>query len=132
MTDAEKLSEAKEFTKLYKRMLQQQEDMKVGDDYYLVESEWYLKWRSYVNYDQLEGGDQVNKDTANIPDEHPGPIKNKSLIDTEPHKAFNKLQSHAMFMNVWLKNGLKENLQYIFVDKDTWEFLHSRYKGFKL
>lgn len=46
--------------------LNQNEQLKEGDEWYLVEQKWYHSWRDYIN---------------NLSPTHPGPIDNSPLVN---------------------------------------------------
>ena len=73
-------------------MLAQQPNMKAGDEFFLIESEWYQKWRTYVGYDALEGAETGGRDIEEHA-QHPGKISNTSIINSSAVKGFKQLMS---------------------------------------
>lgn len=44
-----------------------------GQEYFVISAEWLKRWKTYVGYDGMGGG------------EFPGPINNDDIIENESH-----------------------------------------------
>ncbi|XP_062606543.1 ubiquitin carboxyl-terminal hydrolase 15-like [Saccostrea cucullata] len=80
-------------------------ELRRGDYWYLVDAAWFKKWKKYVGFDQW---DLASKGDS---DEYPGPIDNSPLITDDSV----------------LKDHLIDELDYILLPKDAWNFLQQKY-----
>jgi hypothetical protein len=91
-------------------------DIQPNSIWYVVSIEWMKNWKLYVGYDGMQGG------------EFPGPIKNEDIIEYEEHRQYVSDETYQ-YLNINLKDGLREEDHYVIVDEKIWTFLSSRYGG---
>jgi hypothetical protein len=85
-----------------------QKQLKLGDKWYLISSDWYNRWASYVALDQKQ------KPTEIPPDR----ISNKKLFEQDVKSQVKKLK---------LKDSLIEEIDYVIVSYELWNYLVSIY-----
>ena len=90
--------------------------LRVGDKWYLINSDWFTKWLNYLNVpnnDSLQSPSLTNS-SSSCP--APDKINNKSLI------SFNPITSKS-----FLKESLNEELDYHTVCEELWKYLVNIY-----
>ena len=59
--------------------------------------------------------------------EFPGPIDNEDIIEVETHKLI--CDDKRQYLNINLKDNLREEDHYVILNKEIWDFLSSWYGG---
>ena len=90
-------------------------DVQKDDKFYIISAEWLKRWKTYVNYDGMGGGD------------FPGPINNEDIIEEEKNSIICEVDKQ--FLNINLKDGLREEDHFVILNPEIWEFLSKRYGG---
>lgn len=60
----------------------------------------------------------------------PGPISNEDIIEQETHQIV--CDDKNQYLNINLKDNLKEEDHYIILNKEIWDFLSKRYGGWTI
>ncbi|CAH2292010.1 E3 ubiquitin- ligase TRIM39-like [Pelobates cultripes] len=79
--------------------------LKKGDEWYLIDSQWFKQWKKYVGYDSW--------DMCNVGECNPGPVDNSGLFSDAGTPA--------------LKEHLIDELHYVLVPTEAWLKLMSWY-----
>ena len=111
---ARRKEEAGEFQVLLKQSAQ-------SDKYYVIDIEWYLKWKCFVTNDMTEK--YLKKENLpicnakNVGVLPPGPVDNLPLLDKNENGEFS------------LKKGLQKKKDYIIIGELVWDFFALNYNG---
>lgn len=107
--------EAKEVKQLFESYEDVKMKLEKGQEYFVISAEWFKQWKTYVGYEGMGGGD------------FPGPILNEDIIEQETHQIV--CDDKNQYLNINLKDNLKEEDHYIILNKEIWDFLSKRYGG---
>lgn len=103
---------------LIEALVQENQDMFVGDTWYIVEKVWFDKWTEYTGY---EDPNNIFSDNVRAPKEFgipPGPIENHDLIDESYDNVLGV--DGASFKAI---KKLAEGTDYVFVPSEAWLLL---------
>jgi hypothetical protein len=93
-------------------------DVVDGSVWYLIEKEWFNKWKDYVGFD----------DTSDS--RHPGDINNSYLLNSDKSVLWHKSELNFKYwLNANLKDNLKEDIDYVIMNPAIWDYLHQMYGG---
>ena len=84
-------------------------ELEVGDKWYLISSDWFCRWASYVGI-KLNDNDVNHHSTLNAPLPSPGKINNRTLFDETTKQ---------------LKNDIVENVDFQAIPEQLWDYLKS-------
>ncbi|CAD8175352.1 unnamed protein product [Paramecium octaurelia] len=95
-----------------------------NDQFYILSIKWLNQWKKYVSYEEIVADKP--------PSEYFGRIKldkiNTDLQDNVlPTFKYQPISSHPW--NIIIKQGLQENVNYVVIDKNMWEFFTTYYAG---
>ncbi|CAK82480.1 unnamed protein product (macronuclear) [Paramecium tetraurelia] len=121
---ADKLKrQALEFKKLidnFQKRFQQDQN----DQFYIMSLKWLNQWKEQVSYEELLANKNPNKYFGKLNLEH----ININLEDrVEKCFKYHPLKDHPW--NTFMKENLQENVDYIIVDKEIWQFFTTYYHG---
>lgn len=85
-----------------------QKGLVVGDDYYLLNKTWWKQWKMYVGEDSMSMMSYYKNASR------PGPIDNSSLLEED---------------GVTVKRNLREDGDFILMNKKSWDTIHGWYGG---
>ncbi|CAI2373599.1 unnamed protein product [Moneuplotes crassus] len=100
-------------------------EKKQGDIGYILSLNWLDHWKKYAYFNVMGNN--------NIPDfEESRPTQIKDIDNADllipKYQFVNEIDPKSHY-NFVIKEDLRENVDYIVVDKDIWNFFHSRYGG---
>ena len=128
------VNEAKEVYKL----LEEEKESKVSSlttpdkqgYFYMVSSSWFDAFKTKTSFRDLEDGSMI---TANDIDMNVTlPTMNEDLIDREKCREITKVQNlvpEFAWLDIVLKYGLTEDLEYVLVKDKLWKYLKTCYPG---
>lgn len=89
----------------------------------MISCSWFEQWKRYTGFYETPGGGRRTRDDSNTAeDTHPGSITNKDIIESRE-------LVDAASREVHIKDNLKESVDFIIVNPQIWDFLHSIYGG---
>jgi len=118
---------SKEEEKLIIKQLERENSLKLGEEWYIISSEWWESWCEYVDYHskQLQLKELNEKQLSNI-DSSSNLITNKKY---RPRKIDNNKLLDESNHFVVLKENLIEHNDYEIIHKHIWEQLYEWYGG---
>lgn len=90
-------------------------DFKKGDKFYIASAEWFKAWKLYSGFDGMEGG------------QFPGPILNEDIIEKDDKQVI--CDETNQYLNINLKDNLREEDHYLIWSQEIWDFFSKRYGG---
>ena len=108
--------------------IQQSNELNVGTKtlhtIYIVNVDWYKKWKKYVSYDEFKSNSKRATTFGNQL-YNPNTIHNYTLVDEDKHLA--KSNDEIDPSNIKLKSNIKEGTHYIALHENEWKFLKDIY-----
>lgn len=88
-------------------------ELKLGDKWYLINSDWYTRWANFVDVQLNNDNDslKIHKSNSITNFLSPDKINNKTLLDNENH----------------LKQDLTEEVDYYTICEELWNYLVNIY-----
>ncbi|CAD8073602.1 unnamed protein product [Paramecium primaurelia] len=93
-----------------------------NNEYYIMCLKWLNKWKEYVSYEELLANKNPSKYFGKLNMEH----ININLED-KVQKCFKYFPVKDHPWNTFMKENLQENIDYIIVDKEIWQFFTTYY-----
>jgi len=95
---------------------------------YLLEKNFLIKWKKYVNYRFLKNSHFLNYDINNFKfSHHPGPISNNILL-VSFYEFYND-RDESNPENIVIKNDVKRKEDYEIISEKLWNFFNLKYGG---
>lgn len=109
-----------------------------GQPVYILARDWFHQWKKNIGYDfffpDLQNGNHTTSfdsqsTTATMTDEAPnvGYISQASILDNSV--TIFDLNPDEFYTNFPLKEGLSEEIDYMIISEELWNYLHSIYGG---
>ncbi|CAD8158112.1 unnamed protein product [Paramecium pentaurelia] len=92
--------------------------------FYVLSLKWLNQWKQYVSYDEIVANKAPSKYFGRITLER---INDDLEDDVQKCFKYYPINNHPW--NTYMKQGLQENVDYVVIDKDIWEFFTSYYPG---
>lgn len=116
--------EARTFKTLWEEFEFQKMDVRENSEWYIISCEWLGRWKEYVGYNTEDGSGDANMEST-----HPGMILNEDIIEEVNNVLIDR---HKPYLNVNLKENLREEDHYHIVNDKLWNFLKIRYGGVEI
>lgn len=87
-------------------------ELKLGDKWYLINSDWFTKWTSYIGLELDEFNNLMPKSDGENTTLKPDKINNKSLLTMNP-----------VTKKLFLKDNILEDTDYYTVPEELWNYL---------
>ncbi|CAD8065888.1 unnamed protein product [Paramecium primaurelia] len=94
------------------------------DLFYILSVKWLNQWKEYVSYEEILANKNPSQNFGRLNMEH----ININLVDCVD-KCFKYYPIKDHPWNTFMKENLQENIDYIIVDKEIWEFFKTYYHG---
>jgi len=94
------------------------------DYYYILSTQWLKRWKRYTSYDNVTKGQEI--DVQWFGQVEPGRI-NEDIV--REHPCFLKYSEVDDHRNVFLKEGVQDQKDYILITRGAWEHISEKYPG---
>ena len=101
---------------------------------HIVSMKWFEKWSAFTNFlPEMRRSPQKRSSNDLLKEEverhhPPGPINSDDIIDKEVEIVYDPDPVKA-YCNIVLKEGIRENQDFIILPHPVWRYLHARYTG---
>ncbi|CAD8078254.1 unnamed protein product [Paramecium sonneborni] len=95
-----------------------------NNQYYILSLKWLNQWKEYVSYEEQLANKNPSKNFGKLNMEQ---INNQ--LEDRVVKCFRYYPVKDHPWNTFMKENLQENIDYIIVDKDIWQFFTTYYHG---
>jgi ubiquitin carboxyl-terminal hydrolase 4/11 len=87
-----------------------QKQMLEGSIWYVLSMQWFNKWEKYMNVE--------------IGSEYPGKVDNSDILInlSQENKYLVEKRTEFTWQNTYFQRDIAENIDYLLVDKNIWEF----------
>lgn len=124
-SEAEKKNEVAKVLPYFKSKIE------INEYAYVIPMSWLRKWKAYINFQQYVKEDEEDDIKNYDMNEDPGPIYDETLInfDSFSENCFTDISEEFDYLNVNLKEGVRENVDFIVVGKELFDVLFYKYRG---
>lgn len=120
------VQEAKEIYPLLDKDEPFQDDSKLV---WLLSSSWLSKWKQKTGFAQLKAGEELNESHTQ-PERALGVLNQDLVVEEEPQKEVLKVKNlipELAYLDLFLKKGLFEDDDFIFVGQNVWNCFKKLY-----
>lgn len=108
----------------------------IDDSYYILPITWIKKWKNYINFSKYSNEQEdIHQDFMEDQDSSitgPGPFLNESLFEMDDGLSFMDFNEKNDYLNLNLKSDLRENIDFIMVNSELFNYLFQKYKGIRI
>lgn len=97
------------------------------DFYHILSKRWFNKWKRYVSYDEITSGKEPNSQFFG--QIKPGGMNEDIVVNPELAVKYSDENHYA---NVFLKDQLQADVDYIIISEAIWKELKAKYPGIEV
>lgn len=105
--------------------------IEINEYAYVIPMSWLRKWKAYINFQQYVKEDEEDDIKNYDMNEDPGPIYDENIInfDSFSENYFSDFLEEYDYLNINLKEGLQENVDFLVVGRELFNLLFLKYRG---
>ena len=99
--------------------------------FYILSLKWFNMWKEKIGYDANQNGFSVVEDSVQdkeLPEINADLIDHKFLEKETENLILSVKDEHSIINNP-MKTGQAENIDFMYVNKEIWEYFNSKYTG---